>query len=274
MVCYWRNFYRLVPVTVAAGRTTSVGLDFRRSIGYFVTTPIFYVNAAPHIGHLYSALLADASNRWYILKHPSEKTLFVTGSDEHGIKDVFRHFNISNSDFIRTTEERHVKAVTAFWNKLLESGSIYKAKYSGWYCVSDETYYSEREIEDAVMPDGTKAKVSTSSGHKVEWTTEENYLFALTKYESKLRKWLQESGVVQPSYIHQFLMNSFHNISDVSVSRQRDRCPWGIEVPGDASQTIYVWFDALVNYLTAAGYPNKITRWPPDCQLVGKDIIK
>ncbi|KRX97520.1 Methionine--tRNA ligase, mitochondrial [Trichinella pseudospiralis] len=250
-----------------------------RGISYFVTTPIYYANSGPHLGHLYSSLIADAAHRWFKLKNPHQLTLFSSGTDEHGSKvenaalkaeknELFSKFGIETTDFIRTVETRHHQSVQQFWEVLRKNNFIYKGKYSGWYCSADECFYNESDLCD----DETKSCKTTTNGHTVEWVVEENYLFKLSEFLPEIEHWLQTSGinVIQPSQYLPFLKQ----LSDVSISRDRQRLSWGIPVPDDCSQTIYVWFDALVNYLTVAGYPGKLSRWPPDCHIIGKDILK
>ncbi|XP_003380723.1 tRNA synthetase class I family protein [Trichinella spiralis] len=258
-----------------------------RGISYFVTAPIYYANSGPHLGHLYSSLIADAAHRWFKLKNPHQLTLFSSGTDEHGSKvenaalkaeknvdELFSKFGIETTDFIRTVEARHHQSVQQFWEVLRKNNFIYKGKYSGWYCSADECFYNESDLCD----DETKSCKTTTAGHTVEWVVEENYLFKLSEFLPEIQHWLQTSGmsddVVQPAQYLPFVINQLKQLSDVSISRDRQRLSWGIPVPDDCSQTIYVWFDALVNYLTVAGYPGQLCRWPPDCHIIGKDILK
>ncbi|CAL1532012.1 unnamed protein product [Lymnaea stagnalis] len=263
---------------------------------YSISTPIYYVNAAPHIGHLYSCLLADASARWNKLK--GSNTFFTTGTDEHGLKiqqaatankldpqtfcdqvshkfkSLFDAADISYTRFIRTTEADHHEAVVAFWNRLKERGHIYKGSYSGWYSVSDEAFLSESDVEDKCLPDGSTVKVSKASGHVVTWSEENNYLFKLSDLQQHLTHWLNSKPIFPPQF-ETAVRHMVQNLPDLSLTRDRVRLPWGIPVPGDESQTIYVWLDALVNYLTVTGYPKAgWFPWPPDCQVIGKDILK
>ncbi|KHJ43683.1 methionine--tRNA ligase family protein [Trichuris suis] len=246
----------------------------------------------PHIGHLYSSLIADATNRWHKLKSTEQQvTLFTSGTDEYGSKvakaaadaglsvehycnemsqkykrmhDVFA---IETSQFIRTTEERHRRAVRHFWDVLARRGCLYKGDYSGWYCTSDECFYSADELCDS-----ESGKISKQSGHPVVWLSETNYMFRLKQFLPTVKSWLQ--SVIQPEKYLPLLLDQIDILEDISVSRDSKRQPWGIQVPKDSSQTIYVWFDALVNYLTVAGYPDELNRWPPDCHVIGKDILK
>lgn len=257
------------------------------------------MNAAPHIGHFYSAVIADCLHRFKLLKGCTSR--FATGTDEHGLKiqqaadivnkdplsfcnevsEKFKHLfetsNISFTDFIRTTEDRHRQAVQHFWTVLYGKGYIYKGSYEGWYSTQDESFLTPTQVTDSTDANGNVIKVSTESGHKVEWMKEENYMFRLSEFRSPLLQWLKENpSVVQPEkFHHQVLQWLEDDLPDLSVSRQRSRLQWGITVPGDQEQTIYVWLDALVNYLTVAGYPDLHTEWW-NCahHVVGKDILK
>uniref|UniRef100_A0A5S6R474 Methionine--tRNA ligase, mitochondrial n=1 Tax=Trichuris muris TaxID=70415 RepID=A0A5S6R474_TRIMR len=264
------------------------------AVSFFVTTPIYYASAAPHIGHLYSSLIADAANRWHKLKAvENQATLFTTGTDEHGSKVAkaavdaglpvesyctevsqkykFMHekFAIHANQFIRTTEERHRRAVHQFWELLARRDCLYKGAYSGWYCNSDECFYAADELCD-----GESGKIAKQSGHPVVWLCETNYMFRLRHFLPAVKSWLERSDVIQPAKYLSLLLDQIDAHGDISVSRDSKRQSWGIEVPGDPSQTIYVWLDALINYLTVAGYPDELSRWPPDCQVIGKDILK
>ena len=254
---------------------------------YFITTPIFYVNAKPHIGHVYSALLADVQSRYQKLKN--RQTFFVTGTDEHGLKiqqaaakqnmkisdfcnqnssefkKTFENFSIESDDFIRTTEQRHVQAVQHFWTHLHNQGYLAKKTYQSWYCVQDESFLTAHQIDQDKM-------ISLESGHPVEWAEEENYVFPLEPFRESISKWSQTA--IQPSIFQKSLKQFLANpIPDLSVSRCSSRLSWGVPVPNDPSQTIYVWLDALINYLSVINYPIK-TTWPPNVQVIGKDILK
>ncbi|PSN42055.1 Methionine--tRNA ligase [Blattella germanica] len=268
----------------------------RRKSTYFITTPIFYVNAVPHIGHLYTAVIADAVHRFRMLLG-CQQSIFSTGTDEHGTKiqeaalksgsslpdycnniskqyrDLFDLCKISYTDYVRTTEDCHVKEVQRFWKKLEAGGHIYEGKYAGWYCTPDEAFLSENQLAEKQAPDGSIYKVSAESGHRVEWTHEENFMFRLSRFKDDLLHWLQNEHSVQPSKFRQRLVDFVSNdelLHDISVSRPKDRVHWGIPVPGTPQQTIYVWLDALVSYITVA----RSRAWPPDLQIVGKDILK
>ncbi|GLH16698.1 Methionine--tRNA ligase, mitochondrial [Gryllus bimaculatus] len=268
----------------------------------FITTPIFYVNAAPHIGHLYSAVIADAYHRLKRLDGYGH-TIFSTGTDEHGTKiqdaakknkqtlkdycdgmslcyrTTFEKFNVGFTDYIRTTDERHKKAVHHFWDCIKSKGHIYQGKYAGWYCISEESFLSEGQLTEKPGPDGKLQKVSAETGHSVEWTEEENFMFRLSSFQNDLLYWLKDDHIVQPLKFHKQLVSWIQDDSlmqDISISRSKERVHWGIPVPDNSDQTIYVWLEALVNYLSVVGYPdNQFQRfWPPDVQVIGKDILK
>uniref|UniRef100_A0A2M3ZIF8 Methionine--tRNA ligase, mitochondrial n=1 Tax=Anopheles braziliensis TaxID=58242 RepID=A0A2M3ZIF8_9DIPT len=271
-----------------------------RAKNSFVTTPIFYVNAAPHIGHLYSAVIADAVHRFNRIATPekSRHCFLSTGTDEHGMKiqqaavlhatstedycnsisaryrDLFRQFRVDYSRFIRTTETDHRRAVHAFWRTLEASESIYSANYAGWYCVPDETFLTESQLKENERGE----KCSLESGHPVEWTEEQNYMFRLGQYQDEVRYWVKSSeDRVQPEKFRRILLDYLDEpLPDISISRPINRVSWGIPVPTDPSQSVYVWLDALVNYLTVVGYPKEgfAAQWPPTVQVLGKDILK
>ncbi|KAG9281215.1 methionine-tRNA ligase, mitochondrial [Astyanax mexicanus] len=267
--------------------------------GYYVTTPIFYVNAAPHLGHVHSAVLADCLHRLRALQ--GLRCRFSTGTDEHGLKiqqaaaaagkdplsfctevsdrfkEVFGSFSISYTDYVRTTEERHRRAVEHFWSVLLNNGFIYKGSYEGWYSTPDESFLTPTQVTDSTDSLGREIKVSTESGHKVEWMKEDNYLFRLSDFRTQLQDWLKSNPkAIQPEKFYHIVLQWLENdLPDLSVSRQRSRLQWGIPVPGDPEQTIYVWLDALVNYLTVVGYPEEHSDWWSVAHhVVGKDILK
>ncbi|KAH8326261.1 hypothetical protein KR067_004547 [Drosophila pandora] len=280
-------------------------LGARYNSSHFVTTPIFYVNAgikliglAPHIGHLYSAVIADAHCRYQRLKYPERKVRLCTGTDEHGTKiqqaaalhkvpvatycdqiserylEVFQNANILQDDFIRTTEERHKRAVAHFWRTLNSRGHIYSAAYSGWYCVSDETFLTDSQLK---LDEATGTRYSLESGHPVEWTEETNYMFRLSKFQDDVIHWVKQEARIRPAKFEKILLDTLSEpLPDVSVSRPSNRVHWAIPVPDDSSQTVYVWLDALVNYLSALGYPDEeySAFWPPAQQIIGKDILK
>ncbi|KAI9286339.1 tRNA synthetases class I (M)-domain-containing protein [Umbelopsis sp. AD052] len=272
---------------------------------FYITTPIFYPNAAPHIGHLYSAVIADSIKRYYQLK--GETALLLTGTDEHGLKiqqaaaandmepiafcdqisqrfkDLADKANIQYTTFMRTTEARHHKAVAKIWNILEENGYIYKGKHEGWYSISDEAFYTSGQVQEAVdEKTGKKVMVSVETGQPVEWTVEENYKFKLSACQDDLRAWLSSNptAVVPQNRMREVQSWIDMGLADLSISRPRSRLTWGIQVPNDPDHTIYVWLDALVNYITATGYPWADNQkgikngWPADVHIVGKDIVR
>lgn len=271
-----------------------------RSISYFITTPIFYVNSSPHIGHVHTLLLADALNIYHRLKLNTNETLFSTGTDEHGIKiqtaaeansmgyrefcdlnskkfsELFNQYETTLSDFVRTSERRHEEAVISVWNELNMKGLIYKSEYSGWYCNSDEVFVPESQVTTKEV-DGKIVHVDIND-NQVVWSSEENYMFRFSEVKDRVLTWLSQERPVCPEKFNDEAIGMMRrSIGDISISRPKKRLEWGIEVPGDTSQTIYVWFDALTSYLTVSGYPwnrNELKRWPVDCQVLGKDIIK
>lgn len=268
----------------------------------YVTTPIFYVNAKPHLGHLYSMLLADTRIRWEKLQN--RQTYFLTGTDEHGLKiqavaekegvepkvlvdrvsqnfkELARKFDIDYNRFMRTTDDDHVHAVRHFWDVAKERGLLYKGTHCGWYSVSDEAFYPESQIHDVTdAKTGKTKKVSTETNSEVMYHEEENYFFRLSAFQDALVEFLRKNPqFVIPSKKYSELLAevTLEPLEDLSVSRPSSRLKWGIEVPGDSSQKIYVWFDALINYITAAGYPTKLPQemiWPAT-HVVGKDIMR
>lgn len=259
------------------------------------------MNAGPHIGHLYSAVLADAVARYNTML--GHKTFLTTGTDEHGnkikaaataaglpnleyctnISQQFREmcdrFEVDYSRFIRTTEKQHYDAVHHFWKRLEERGHIYLGKYSGWYCVSDEAFLSDAELVEQKDPTGKIIKVSAQSGNTVEWMEEENYKFRLSAFQDDLKYWLKDENVIRPALYHKVLFEWIEEgtcLRDLSITRIRNKVSWAIPSPCDESHSIYVWLDALINYLTALGYPDESFKefWPPAIQVIGKDILK
>ena len=263
---------------------------------YYITTPIYYPSAKPHMGHAYSSIVADFFARF---KRISEHNVFfLTGTDEHGqkiqraaleakkdpldfcneissnFKDLSDILNLSNDDFIRTTEKRHKMAVENLWNILEKKNEIYLSKYSGWYSVSDEAFYSENEIEDK-----DNVKVNKLSGSKVEWVEEESFFFKLSKWEKKLLEYYDKNPeFIRPeSRRNEVISFVKGGLKDLSVSRKS--ITWGINVPSQKDHIIYVWLDALTNYLSALDYPNIDTDkyknfWPASVHIIGKDILR
>jgi methionyl-tRNA synthetase len=263
---------------------------------YYVTTPIYYVNDAPHIGHAYTTLACDVLARFKRLD--GYRVHFLTGTDEHGQKvekaaaqsgmdpqaftdkvsqnfrDLAKAMNISNDDFIRTTEERHKRASQAIWKALEKNGDIYLGKYAGWYAVRDEAFYGEDELTTG--PDGKKR---APSGAEVEWVEEPSYFFRLSAWQDRLLKFYEENpGFVAPtSRRNEVISFVRQGLTDLSVSRTTFH--WGIKVPDAPGHIMYVWLDALTNYITAVGYPNADSDlfkafWPADLHMVGKDIVR
>ncbi|KAI0774730.1 tRNA synthetases class I (M)-domain-containing protein [Trametes elegans] len=273
---------------------------------YYITTPIFYPNAAPHIGHLHTLVVADIFARYARLVNPDRPVHFVTGTDEHGMKlqnaakakgmdplafcdELSEHFrnltkkaNASCTRFTRTTERQHCDAVSHLWRELDARGYIYKGRHEGWYSVSDETFYPATQVAEQEV-DGVKYHISTTSGSRVEWQEEENYKFRLSAFQSSLTKhFTANPEAIQPPQFYADVINALQEpLEDLSISRKRSRLTWGIPVPGDDEHTIYVWIDALTVYLSSAGYPWSATSgngtsagWPPDVQVIGKDILR
>lgn len=260
---------------------------------FFLTTPVFYVNSSPHVGHLHSSVLADSLSRWHQMSSSSGSFL-VTGTDEHGLKvataaqnqhkdtqlfcdhvsktfkDMLGMFDVGYDRFIRTTEKEHERAVTMLWNRMKNNGWIYKGKHEGWYDVREETFVSETR----------RNQLDEQERQKLIWVQEENYMFRLSAFAGKLLQWIDDNPeVIQPRTHMEFVRKSIQDgLEDISVSRIKERVQWGITVPDDPKHLIYVWFDALANYLTASGFPDDMERhrllWPPDLHIIGKDILK
>ncbi|NXS63175.1 SYMM protein, partial [Brachypteracias leptosomus] len=265
-----------------------------------LSTPIFYANGPPHIGHVYSAVLADALHRQRGLRG-AVPGRFSTGTDEHGLKiqqaaaaagtsppelcervsGLFRQAltqaAISFTHFTRTSQPRHRRAVQRFWGALRDGGALYKGSYEGWYCTAEECFLPESQLVQRGDTRGHPCPVSAETGHQVHWTKEENYMFRLSAFREPLQSWLRDNpGAITPEPFQQQVLRWLEEeLPDLSVSRERSRLPWGIPVPGDATQTIYVWVDALVNYLSVVGYPETHGEWWPAAHhVVGKDILK
>ena len=263
---------------------------------FYITTPIYYPSGKPHMGHAYSSIVADIFARFKRLE--KYKVLFLTGTDEHGqkiqkeakknnkdpkifcdeISETFRSLNkklnLTNDDFIRTTEERHYKSVKEIWNRLVESKDIYLDKYSGWYSVSDEAFYDEDEVEEI-----NGKKISKLSGSSVEWVEEESYFFKLSSWGKKLLKFYNdnENFILPPSRRNEVIKFVEKGLKDLSVSRTS--FTWGIPVPKNNKHIIYVWLDALTNYISALNFPDVNDKkyksfWPADIHIIGKDILR
>ncbi|RKP10661.1 tRNA synthetase class I [Thamnocephalis sphaerospora] len=271
---------------------------------YYVTTPIFYVNADPHIGHFYSLVLADTVRRYQQLR--GRDALLATGTDEHGMKiqqaarnvnktpkelcdDVSQRFRdlataagVLGEDtvFTRTTDQLHVQTVHKLWRRLMKSGHIYKGSHEGWYSVSDEAFYQPSQVATVKDPVTQKdIQISTETGQRVEWIVEENYKFRLSAFREPLRRWLTDNPeIIVPQARHnEVLAYLSQEVPDLSISRPRSRLTWGIPVPDDEEHVIYVWLDALTNYLTATRTWERASEakaWPTDLHVVGKDIIR
>lgn len=262
---------------------------------FYVSTPIYYVNDKPHLGHAYTTVACDAKARFHRLR--GEPTRFLTGTDEHGQKleraareagmapqafcdmnsakfrALWEKLDISYDDYIRTTEERHIRGVQELWRRVEAAGDIYLGSYAGWYAVRDEAFYTEGELTDA--PGGARL---APTGAEVEWVEEPSYFFRLSRFEEPLLEHYEKNPLfIQPESRRNEVMSFVRGgLKDLSLSRTSFR--WGIPVPGDAAHVIYVWFDALSNYLTAPGFDEKGIRagspWPADQHFIGKDILR
>lgn len=254
---------------------------------YYLTTAIYYVNSTPHIGSAFEAVMADVIARFQRMKRGD--AYFLTGTDENATKvfeaaqaagkdphkfvdevaaewrRIFDRMNLSYNDFIRTTEPRHVEIVQEVFKRLQDAGHIYKGEYEGWYDVRTETFYKESELVDGKSPDG----------NEVRWVKEENYFFRLSAFEDKILQHIEANpSFIQPEVRKNEVVSFIkQGLRDACITRASSS--WGIPVPGDESQVIYVWFDALINYISAIGWPNGNWQefWPADMQLIGKDIL-
>ena len=260
---------------------------------FYITTTIPYANAPPHIGFALEIIQADVLARWNSLN--GKDVFFLTGTDEHGVKNYqtakeqglstqefvdknsaeFRKLtnvlNISNNYFIRTTDKKvHWPGVIKIWKTLFEKGDIYKKKYSGAYCSGCERFVTEKDLVNGKCPDHPSLKIETIS--------EENYFFKLSKYSDKIKELIKTNKLkISPEiWKNDFISLIKDGLTDVSFSRDKKHLPWGIPVPGDESQVLYVWPDALTNYLTGVGYPDKKYKkyWPADLHVVGKDMLR
>ena len=258
---------------------------------FYITTPIYYINAEPHLGHAYTTMVADAIARSRRLV--GDDVFFLTGTDEHGQKveraaqkagldnhefadriaakyrALFQALNISNDDFIRTTEPRHIHAAQAIWRRVRDRGYLYKAAYEGWYCTVDELFVPEAQLVDGRCP---------TCGNAVERLSEESYFFKLSAFQEPLLELYRSNPDFLTPEIRRNEMIAFVSagLRDLSVSRTSFK--WGIPVPDDPAHVMYVWFDALTNYITAAGFPDDEARfrqyWPADVHLMGKEIVR
>jgi methionyl-tRNA synthetase len=263
---------------------------------FYITTPIYYPSGKPHMGHAYSSIVADIFARFKRID--GYNVLFLTGTDEHGqkiqkesekinkdplifcdelsekFKSLTKILNLSNDDFIRTTEKRHHDSVVEIWNRLVKSGDIYLDKYSGWYSISDEAFYDEDEIENK---DGKK--ISKSSGSIVEWVEEESYFFKLSSWKDQLLEHYKKNKefilpITRKNEVISFVEKG---LKDLSISRTS--FSWGIPVPKNDKHVIYVWLDALTNYISALNFSDTDNKkyknfWPADVHIIGKDILR
>lgn len=271
---------------------------------FYITTPIYYPSAKLHIGHAYTTVAGDAIARYKRLRGYDVR--YLTGSDEHGqkieqkakesgktpqqfvddivvgIKELWKKLDISNDDYIRTTEPRHKEVVAEIFDRLLKKGDIYKGEYEGWYSIPDETYYTESQLVDVIKNE--KGEViggkSPESGHPVELVKEESYFFRMSNYVDRLLKYYEENPeFIQPESRKNEMINNFikPGLEDLAVSRTT--FDWGVKVKGDPKHVVYVWIDALTNYITALGYGSDNEEmfnryWPADVHLVGKEIVR
>jgi methionyl-tRNA synthetase len=258
---------------------------------FFITTPIYYVNDVPHIGHAYTTIAADVVSRYKKLE--GYEVFFLTGTDEHGqkvhqaandlgvsaqehvdklngrFKELWVRFNICNDDFIRTTEERHKVIVEEMLLRLFEKHEIYQKNYEGWYCTPDERFWTEKDLVNGNCPE---------CGRKVDKITESNYFFKMGQYQDWLIEYLKSNEkFIQPASRKNEVLGFLSKpLEDLCISRPKDRMPWGIPLPFDDDYVTYVWFDALINYISTFGTLDKIRAsgfWPADHHLVGKDIL-
>ncbi len=263
---------------------------------FYITTPIYYPSGRPHMGHAYSSIIADFFARFKSID--DHNVHFLTGTDEHGLKiqrsaekagkepkefcdqisqtfkDLSKTLNLSNTDFIRTTEDRHKKTVQHLWSLLEKNDDIYLSNYSGWYSVSDEAFYNEDEIEEI-----EGKKIAKSSKSTVEWIEEESYFFRLSKWQKPLLEFYENNPdfILPESRKNEVISFVKSGLKDLSVSRKTFK--WGIPVPSNDKHIIYVWLDALTNYLSALNYPdtnNELFKkfWPASIHLIGKDILR
>lgn len=258
---------------------------------YFITTPIYYVNDKPHIGHAYTTILADVLARYH--RTAGDDVFFLTGLDEHGLKvqqaadkkgitpqlhcdemaprfiNLWEKLHIRYDDFIRTTEKRHESVVQNILKKVYEKGDIYFDEYTGLYCIGCERFYTEKELVDGKCPQHDKP---------LETITEKNYFFKMSKYQQKLINYINDNpDFIQPKHRKNEILGFLRQpLDDLCISRPKSRLNWGIELPFDKDYVTYVWFDALINYVTAPGYSTDsklFNQWWPAIHLIGKDIL-
>ena len=261
---------------------------------FYITTPIYYVNDKPHIGHAYTTIACDIISRFHKLN--GDNVFFLTGTDEHGQKvekaatnanldiNIFVNQMSKNfenlipflgceiNDFIRTTEKRHINSAQSLWNKLYKNNEIYLSNYEGWYSIRDEAFYQESELTKK------NNKFYAPSGSIVEWVKEESYFFKLSKWQNKLIKYYENNpdSILPKSRYNEVLSFIKGGLKDLSISRTTFK--WGVPVPNNDQHVMYVWIDALCNYLTAIGYPNEddnnFKSFWPGIHIVGKDILR
>jgi methionyl-tRNA synthetase len=263
---------------------------------FYITTPIYYPSAKPHMGHAYSSIIADFFARFKRID--GYDVHFLTGTDEHGLKiqrsaekqnidpldfcnqisqtfrELSKTLNLTNTDFIRTTEERHKNTVRHLWSELVKNDDIYLSKYSGWYSVSDEAFYNEDEVEDI-----NGKRIAISSKSPVEWIEEESFFFRLSKWQKPLLDYYQSHPdfIAPESRKNEVISFVKSGLKDLSISRKS--FSWGIKVPNNKNHVIYVWLDALTNYISALNFPdteNQLYKkfWPASIHLIGKDILR
>ena len=286
------KIHRLRPLSNRLLHTATQTTESKKQ-DFYITTPIYYVNGNPHLGHAYTSAMTDIIARYHKLDNTN--VYFLTGTDEHGQKveqsaakanvttiefasyvskkfyDMTKQIGCSNNDFIRTTEKRHMEGVQELWKRLEANGQIYLGAYEGWYSIRDEAFYTEAELKNGKAP----------TGADVEWVREESYFFRLSQWKDKLLEYYEQN----PDFIapkgNRNEMISFMNqeggLKDLSISRTT--FSWGVPVPNNSSHVMYVWLDALANYMTAIGYPDveneKFKRyWPASLHVVGKDILR
>lgn len=273
--------------------STRLAASTTNSERFSITTPIYYVNGEPHLGHAYTSVLSDVIARYH--RKLGKEVFFLSGTDEHGQKvqqsasaagrtpdaftndvsckfrDLMSLLQCSNDDFIRTTEDRHKKAVEHLWKVLEDSGQIYLGSYEGWYSIRDEAFYQQSELVDGKAP----------TGAEVTWVTEESYFFRLSQWTEKLidlyQKHPEMLGPKGRTNEIMAMLTQPGGLKDLSISRTA--FSWGIPVPGNPKHVVYVWLDALVNYISALGYPDTDQSrfqkfWPADIHIVGKDILR
>ncbi len=259
----------------------------------YFTTPIYYVNDTPHIGHAYTTVVTDILSRYF--KLIGYESYFLTGTDEHGQKvqnkakeldrdpqeyvnemvirfqEVWKELNIDYDQFIRTTDAFHVKGVQSALQALFDKGEIYATEYEGLYCVSEEIFYTSKDVTDGKCP----------QGHAVQSISEKNYFFKMSKYQTQLIAYIEaHPDFIRPDFRRNEVLGFLKKpLEDLCISRPKTRLSWGIELPFDSEYVTYVWFDALLNYATAVGYSNGTRqdefkkRWPHACHIIGKDIL-